>query len=106
MMIRSLVLLTLVALAGPAAVAPAFAQGTKAASVEPAEGVITKIDKSAGKATIKHGELKSVGMGPMTMAFKVQDAAALEKLAVGDQVKFVVKEQAGAYVVTSIAKVP
>jgi Cu/Ag efflux protein CusF len=106
MKIRSLVLASLIALAGPIAAVPAFAQAPKAASAEMAEGVVTKIDKAGGKATIKHGELKSVGMGPMTMTFKVKDAVGLGKVAVGDKVKFVVKEEGGDYVVTKLDKAP
>lgn len=101
---RNLIVAAFLALPGAFVAPPVLAQASKAAAAEPAEGVITKIDKAAGKATIKHGELKSVGMGAMTMAFKFQDPAALDRVAVGDRVKFQVKEIGGDYVVTSIEK--
>ena len=69
-----------------------------------ADGEIRKIDKAAGKVTIKHGEIKSVGMAPMTMVFVVKDKAALDALAVSDKVKFDVKQEGGDYVVTKIEK--
>jgi Cu(I)/Ag(I) efflux system periplasmic protein CusF len=69
-----------------------------------ADGEIRKIDKAAGKVTIKHGEIRSVGMAPMTMVFVVKDKAVLDTLAVSDKVKFDVKEEGGNYVVTKIEK--
>jgi hypothetical protein len=50
-----------------------------AADVPWAEGILKKIDQAAGKATIAHGPIDSVGMGPMTMQFAVKDAAGLAK---------------------------
>jgi Cu(I)/Ag(I) efflux system periplasmic protein CusF len=51
-----------------------------------AQGTIKKI--AGDKATIAHGPIDSVGMGPMTMQFPVKDTAALAKLKVGDKVRF------------------
>ena len=66
------------------------------------EGEIKKIDKDAGKLTIKHGELKNLGMPGMTMAFKVKDAAMLDKVKPGAKVRFVADKVGGAYTVTAI----
>ncbi len=104
MKIRTLVTASFLALAPALAAPPAFAQAAKAAAAEPAEGVVTKIDKGTGKVTIKHGEIKSIGMGAMTMTFTVQDRPALYKVAVGDKVRFQVKEIGGDYVVTALDK--
>ena len=82
--------------------APAMAQA--AATAELAEGEVRKVDKAAGKVVIKHGEIKSVNMGPMTMMFAVKSPALLDKVAAGDKVKFRVEEIKGDYVVTSIEK--
>jgi Cu(I)/Ag(I) efflux system periplasmic protein CusF len=69
-----------------------------------ADGEIRKIDKAAGKVMIKHGEIKSIGMAPMTMMFVVKDKAVLDTLAVNDKVKFDVKQEGSDYVVTKIEK--
>lgn len=66
------------------------------------EGEIKKVDKDAKKLTIKHGELKNLGMPGMTMVFKVQDAAMLDKVKQGDQVRFTADKVDGALTVTSI----
>ena len=43
--------------------------GQQAASAvaDTADGEIKKVDKPSGKLTIKHGELKNLGMGAMTV---------------------------------------
>jgi Cu/Ag efflux protein CusF len=88
-----------IALAILVAAAPALALASALA-----DGEIRKIDKAAGKVMIKHGEIKSVGMAPMTMMFVVKDRAVLDTLAVNDKVKFDVKQEGSDYVVTKIEK--
>ncbi len=73
-----------------------------AADVPWAEGILKKIDQAAGKATIAHGPIDSVGMGPMTMQFAVKDAAGLAKLKGGDKVRFQAVMVGGDIVVTRI----
>lgn len=74
------------------------------ASAEMADGEIRKINKNTGKITVKHGEIKSVEMPPMTMVFGVADKAMLEGLKEGDKVKFNVKQEGSNYTVTEIKK--
>jgi Cu/Ag efflux protein CusF len=66
------------------------------------EGEVRKIDKDAGKITLKHGPIKNLDMPPMTMVFQVKDRAFLDKVKTGDKVRFAVEEKSGAYVVTAI----
>lgn len=77
---------------------------TMAANTELADGEIRKINKSTGKITVKHGEIKSVEMPPMTMVFGVSDKAMLDGLNEGDKVKFTVKQEGSSYTVTEIKK--
>ena len=70
--------------------------------VEMSEGEIRKVSKDTGKLTIKHGEIKSLDMPPMTMVFTARDPAMLDKVAVGDKVRFVVIDEGGKMVVTEI----
>ena len=67
-----------------------------------AEGEIRKIDKDAGKITIRHGDIKSIDMPPMTMVFVVKDKALLEPLQIGDKVKFDVVREGNKLVVTEM----
>jgi Cu/Ag efflux protein CusF len=109
-------LLTAIALAA-ALTAPATAQPkpddhvahhpvTTASAADMAEGEIRKVDKDAKKLTIKHGEIKGLDMPPMTMVFQVKDGTLLDRVKVGDKVRFVAEKAASGYVVTAIQPAP
>lgn len=66
------------------------------------EGVIRKVNKDAGKLTIKHGEIKNLDMPPMTMVFQVKDPAMLDQVKAGDKVRFAVESKGGAMTVTKL----
>jgi Cu/Ag efflux protein CusF len=64
---------------------------------------VRKVDKAAGKITLKHGEIKNLDMPPMTMVFGVKDKAWLARFKAGDKVRFAAdKDAAGKLVVTAI----
>ena len=66
------------------------------------EGEIRKVDKGAGKLTIKHGEIRNLDMPAMTMVFQVKDKATLDKLQAGDKIKFKALSENGKLVATEI----
>ena len=70
--------------------------------VETSEAEVRKVDLGAGKITLRHGEIKNLGMPPMTMVFQVKDKAFLNGLKAGDTVKFTADKIKGAYTVLSI----
>ena len=70
--------------------------------VETSEAEVRKVDLGAGKVTLRHGEIKNLGMPPMTMVFQVKDRAFLNGLKAGDSVKFTADKIKGAYTVLSI----
>lgn len=82
--------------------------GTKTAQITAAadmtDGEVRKIDIEAGKLTLKHGEIKNLGMPGMTMVFQLSDAAMADKLKAGDKVRFTADKQGSAFVVTRIDK--
>ena len=69
------------------------------------DGEVRKIDKETKKITLKHGEIKSLDMPPMTMVFQVKDPAMLDTVKPGDKVKFAVEMVGTAMVVTAISAV-
>ncbi len=69
------------------------------------EGEVRKVDMETKKITLKHGEIKSLGMPGMTMVFQVKDAAMLDAVKAGDKVKFNAERTGGALVVTHIETV-
>lgn len=77
--------------------------GAKAtAAAELVDGEVKKIDKGAGKITLRHGELKSLNMPAMSMVFRVKDAAMLDQVKTGDKVKFAADRVNGAVTIVEL----
>ena len=72
------------------------------APISMSEGEVKKVNKDAGKITIKHGELKNLDMPPMTMVFLVQDPSMLDQVNPGDKINFVADKVEGKFTVTKI----
>jgi len=77
-----------------------------ASAADMVEGEIRKVDKDTKKITIKHGEIKSLDMPPMTMVFQVKEGVMLDKLKAGDKIRFVAEKSATGYVVTEVRPGP
>ena len=75
---------------------------TAMAALPMVDGEVRKIDTSANKITLKHGEIKNLDMPPMTMVFQVKDPAMLEKVKAGDKVQFTVDNVNGAMTVLTL----
>ena len=78
------------------------AAGATQSATAMAEGEVRKVDKDAKKITIKHGPLQKLDMPAMTMVFQVKDPALLEKVKVGDKIRFDAEKVGGGFVVTKI----
>ena len=80
------------------------AQGTPgnapADQSELSEGEITRWDARTLKVTLRHGEIKNLGMPPMTMVFRVNDASMLAPFRPGDKVRFRVEQKSTGYFIT------
>jgi len=74
---------------------PVTAQGMSEAEVR-------KVDKDAGKLTLKHGPIPNLEMPPMTMVFRVKEAGMLDAVKPGDKVSFQAEKINGQYTVTRI----
>jgi len=79
---------------------PARAQPTDA------EAEVTRIDKAAGRVTLRHGAIARLDMPAMTMAYRVADPKLLDGVAVGDRVRFAADRVGGSYTVTVLVKAP
>jgi Cu(I)/Ag(I) efflux system protein CusF len=75
---------------------------TQATAGEMTDGEVRKVDKEAGKLTLKHADIKSLDMPAMTMVFVVKDKAMLDKLKAGDKIKFKAINDAGKFTVTEM----
>jgi Cu(I)/Ag(I) efflux system periplasmic protein CusF len=80
--------------------------GTAAVEAVWADGEVRRVDKDAQKLTIRHGPLPSLDMpSAMTMVYRVSDAAMLEKVKAGDNVKFQAEKVSGVFTLTAIEPV-
>jgi Cu/Ag efflux protein CusF len=80
--------------------AAAFAQAVNGTG----EGEVRKVDAPAGKVTLRHGPIDGLDMPAMTMVFRATDAAMLERLKVGDRIRFVTAREGGAFTLKSFEK--
>ena len=69
------------------------------------EAEVRKVDKDNKKITLKHGAIKNLDMPPMTMVFGVSDEAFLDKVQVGDKVRFKANNDGGKFTVTEVQPV-
>ncbi len=65
-------------------------------------GEVKKIDKPAGRITLKHAEVKVFDMPALTGAYKVQDPAMLDRVQVGDHVQFTLDRIDSVFTITKI----
>ena len=75
------------------------------AQVTTVNGLVVKLDKPAGRITIRHGEIKSLDMPPMTLNWHAEPHL-LDDIAVGDRVRFVPARIDGQYTITALNKAP
>lgn len=104
---RNIIAAVLIAIASalPALAVEAHHEGKAAASPaagQLAEGEVRKVDKDAGKITIKHGPIRNLDMPGMTMVFQVKERGMLEQVKAGDKVRFSADKVGGQYTVTRI----
>ena len=66
------------------------------------DGEVRKVDKDNKKITLKHGEIKNLGMPGMTMVFQVKDPSFLDKVKPGDKVRFAAEKTESGIAVTNI----
>ena len=66
------------------------------------DGEVRKLDAANAKITIKHGPIQHMDMPGMTMVFTVSDKALLNKVKIGDSIRFMVRHENGKMMVTEI----
>ena len=85
--------------------APAAQDNTGSMSADQddlSDGEITRWDPRTGKVTLRHGEIKNLGMPPMTMVFTVQGAATASEFKRGDKARFRAEQVNGVFVATQL----
>ncbi len=85
-----------------AAPSAAAASAPAADGQELSEGEVTRWDARTQKITLRHGELKNLGMPPMTMVFTVQGGAPASGFKRGDKLRFRAEQVNGVFVATQL----
>ena len=83
----------------------ALGVGVAFAQAAMVNGEVKKIDKAAGKVTLKHGPIKNLDMDGMTMVLRVKDPAMLTKLRVRDKVQFEAERAPDGVTITKMQKI-
>lgn len=76
-------------------------KSTPHAQMHEADGIVKNID-AAGKVTLQHGPVKTLGWPAMSMGFAVKNKTLMDKLAVGSKVHVEFSKQGSDYVITSV----
>jgi Cu(I)/Ag(I) efflux system protein CusF len=83
---------------------PGTPAATSASTTDWADGEVRRIDREQGRITLRHGEIRSLDMPPMTMVFQVANPSMLESLAPGDRIRFQVVADGTRYRITALEK--
>lgn len=89
----------------PASAAASAASAPAAAASAMADGEVRRVDKDAGKITLRHGPIANLDMPGMTMVFRVADPKMLDGWKEGDRIRFTAARVNGALTVTSMEAV-
>ena len=69
------------------------------------EGEIRKVDREAGKVTLRHGPIAgALEMPAMSMVFRVKDPALLDRLQQGDRGQAMILKENGVFYIESFEK--
>jgi Cu/Ag efflux protein CusF len=66
------------------------------------EGEVRKVNREAGKVTLRHGPLANLDMPAMTMVFTAADPRLLDGLKEGDKVRFTADRKDGTLLLVAI----
>lgn len=101
-------LLAAALVAGPAAAQHAdyksHAGGAAAADADLTDAEVRRVDPAQGTIMLKHGEIRNLGMGAMTMGFKLRDPKLADGLKAGDRVRFSAVQEGETLVVTRLVR--
>lgn len=91
-------------LAAPVALTAWTRLRAQPAGVAESTGEVTRVDRAGARVGIRHAEIPALDLPPMTMNYRVRDAAMLDGLNPGDRVRFTVERGPGGLVLTRLAR--
>jgi Cu/Ag efflux protein CusF len=85
---------------------PASTAIAQSSTADTYEGVVTRVDASAGKITIRHGPMPKFDLhSTHNMVFRAGDPEMLKQVKAGDKVRFEADRIKGQFTVTKIEKI-
>nr|WP_235492155.1 copper-binding protein [Paracidovorax avenae] len=90
------------AAAGPADHRAAANTASTPQATDLSEGEVVRWDAATRRITLRHGELRNLGMPPMTMVFRVREAVPAAAQVPGARVRFLAERDAGGFVASRI----
>jgi len=88
----------------PVPAAPRASAAAAPAAMPLVDGEVQEVDMAKGLIVLKHADLPSLAMPPMTMGFEVADKKMLRGLKVGDKVRFQAAMVKGEATVTELKR--
>ena len=88
----------------PGSPTPAHTASGAAGESDWVEGEVRRVDREQGRITLRHGEIRSLDMPPMTMVFHAADPRQLDGLTTGDRVRFRVVADGSTYRLTAVER--
>ena len=70
------------------------------------DGEVRRIDKEQGKVTLRHGPIPNLDMGAMSMVYRVKEAGMIDRLKVGQKIRFEAAKIDGELTVTRFEPAP
>lgn len=67
-------------------------------------GIVQSIERESSRVELTHGPITKLGMGGMTMWFRMKDAALLDQVKVGDRFAFSIEMTDGGIVITRVER--
>ena len=67
-------------------------------------GIVQSIERDSSRVELKHGPIAKLGMGGMTMWFRVKDAALLDQVKVGERFAFSIEMTDRGIVITRVER--
>ena len=81
---------------------PAPGQSATTETADFSDAEVRRVDRDAQKITLRHGPIPNLGMGDMTMVFRVVEPRWLDELKVGNRIRFRADKVGGLYTITDV----
>ena len=76
--------------------------GTTSTHALLSDAIVTAVNPATNMITLNHGELKNVGMGAMTMAYRAKDPSMIQQVGTGEKVRVRIENVGGTLTIVRL----